>query len=71
MPANYEKVAGSGIFEKIPNPLSIEKLEAMLQPFEKATFDIFHRGRTSTACGFHKKSGFILPSLPGIKYDFT
>jgi 7-carboxy-7-deazaguanine synthase len=32
---NYEKVAGSGIFEKIPNPVSIEKLEAMLQPFKK------------------------------------
>jgi len=32
---NYEKLGGSGIFEKIPNPLSIEKLEAMLQPFEK------------------------------------
>jgi organic radical activating enzyme len=32
---NYEKVEGSGIFEKIPNPVSIEKLEAMLQPFEK------------------------------------
>jgi organic radical activating enzyme len=32
---NYENAEGSGIFEKIPNPVSIEKLEAMLQPFEK------------------------------------
>ncbi len=32
---NYEKVEGSSIFEKIPNPVSIEKLEAMLQPFKK------------------------------------
>jgi len=32
---NYEKLGGSGIFEKIPNPVSIEKLEEMLQPFEK------------------------------------
>ena len=32
---NYEKVEGSSIFEKIPNPVSVEKLEAMLQPFKK------------------------------------
>lgn len=32
---NYEKVEGSRIFEKTPNPVSIEKLEAMLQPFKK------------------------------------
>jgi 7-carboxy-7-deazaguanine synthase len=32
---NYEEVEGSSIFEKVPNPVSIEKLEAMLQPFEK------------------------------------
>ncbi len=32
---NYEKVEGSGVFEKIPNPVSVEKLEAMLQPFKK------------------------------------
>jgi organic radical activating enzyme len=32
---NYEKVEGSGIFEKIPNPLSTEKLETILQPFVK------------------------------------
>lgn len=32
---NYENAEGSGIFEKIPNPVSIEKLESMLKPFEK------------------------------------
>lgn len=32
---NYEKVEGSSVFEKIPNPVSIEKLEAMLRPFKK------------------------------------
>jgi 7-carboxy-7-deazaguanine synthase len=32
---NYEKVEGSSTFEKIPNHVSVEKLEAMLQPFEK------------------------------------
>jgi 7-carboxy-7-deazaguanine synthase len=32
---NYEKTEGSGIFEKIPNPVSVEKLEAMLRPFNK------------------------------------
>jgi 7-carboxy-7-deazaguanine synthase len=32
---NYEKVEGSSIFEKIPNPVSTEKLEAMLRPFIK------------------------------------
>ena len=32
---NYEKIEGSSIFEKIPNPVSVEKLEDMLQPFKK------------------------------------
>lgn len=32
---DYERIEGSGIFEKIPNPVSIEKLEAMLEPFRK------------------------------------
>lgn len=32
---NYEKEEGTGIFEKIPNPVSVEKLEAMLHPFNK------------------------------------
>lgn len=32
---NYEKEEGSGLFEKIPNPVSIEKLEVLLQPFKK------------------------------------
>lgn len=32
---DYERVEGSGIFEKVPNPVSIEKLESMLQPFKK------------------------------------
>ena len=31
----YEKEEGSGIFEKIPNPVSAEKLKTMLRPFEK------------------------------------
>jgi organic radical activating enzyme len=32
---DYERVEGSGVFEKVPNPVSIEKLESMLQPFKK------------------------------------
>ena len=32
---DYEKMEGSGNFEKIPNPVSIKKLETMLQPFKK------------------------------------
>ena len=32
---NYERVEGSSIFENIPNPVNVEKLEAMLQPFKK------------------------------------
>ncbi|MDY9925008.1 7-carboxy-7-deazaguanine synthase QueE [Methanosarcina sp.] len=32
---DYEKVEGSGIFEKVPNPISVEKLASMLQPFKK------------------------------------
>ncbi|MDD4248077.1 MAG: 7-carboxy-7-deazaguanine synthase QueE [Methanosarcina sp.] len=32
---DYEKVEGSRIFEKVPNPVSVEKLESMLQPFNK------------------------------------
>ncbi|MPM79680.1 7-carboxy-7-deazaguanine synthase [bioreactor metagenome] len=32
---DYERVEGSGAFEKVPNPVSIEKLESMLQPFKK------------------------------------
>jgi organic radical activating enzyme len=32
---NYEKIEGSSVFEKIPNPVSIEKLEDMLEPFKK------------------------------------
>ena len=32
---DYEKVEGSGIFEKVPNPVSVEKLESVLQPFNK------------------------------------
>jgi organic radical activating enzyme len=32
---DYERAEGSGVFEKIPNPVSIEKLEHMLQPFKK------------------------------------
>ncbi|WP_410507703.1 7-carboxy-7-deazaguanine synthase QueE [Methanosarcina hadiensis] len=32
---DYERVEGSGISEKVPNPVSIEKLESMLQPFKK------------------------------------
>ena len=34
-PVIMRQVEGSGSFEKIPNPVSVEKLEAMLQPFEK------------------------------------
>lgn len=32
---DYERIEGSGVFEKVPNPVSIEKLESMLQPFKK------------------------------------
>ena len=32
---DYERVEGSGVFEKVPNPVSIEKLESMVQPFKK------------------------------------
>jgi len=32
---DYERVEGSGVFEKVPNPVSIEKLESMLKPFKK------------------------------------
>jgi organic radical activating enzyme len=32
---DYERVEGSGVFEKVPKPVSIEKLESMLQPFKK------------------------------------
>ncbi|KKG13221.1 7-carboxy-7-deazaguanine synthase QueE [Methanosarcina sp. 2.H.A.1B.4] len=32
---DYEKVEGSGIFEKVPNPVSVENLESMLQPFNR------------------------------------
>lgn len=32
---DYEKVEGSGIFEKVQNPVSVEKLESLLQPFKK------------------------------------
>ncbi len=32
---DYERAEGSGVFEKVPNPVSIEKLESMLQPFKK------------------------------------
>ena len=32
---NYERIAGSGVFENIPNPVSIEELQKMLQPFRK------------------------------------
>lgn len=32
---DYERFEGSGIFEKVPNPVSTEKLESMLQPFKK------------------------------------
>ena len=31
---DYEKIEGSGIFEKIPNPVNVEKLEEILQPFK-------------------------------------
>lgn len=32
---DYERVEGSGVFEGVPNPVSVEKLESMLQPFKK------------------------------------
>lgn len=32
---DYEREEGSGVFEKVPNPVSIEKLESMLHPFKK------------------------------------
>jgi organic radical activating enzyme len=32
---DYERIEGSGIFEKVPNPVSAEKLESMLHPFKK------------------------------------
>ena len=32
---DYEQVEGSGSFEKIKNPISVNQLEAMLQPFKK------------------------------------
>lgn len=31
---DYERVEGSGVFEKVSNPVNIEKLESMLQPFK-------------------------------------
>lgn len=31
----YEKIEGSSRFEKIPNPVSVEKLEEMLEPFKR------------------------------------
>lgn len=32
---DYEGIEGSGVFEKVSNPVSTEKLESMLQPFKK------------------------------------
>ncbi|AAM07543.1 TPA: 7-carboxy-7-deazaguanine synthase QueE [Methanosarcina acetivorans] len=32
---DYEIIEGNGIFEKIPNPINVEKLESLLQPFKK------------------------------------
>jgi organic radical activating enzyme len=32
---DYEKMEGSGLFEKLPNPVNAESLESMLEPFKR------------------------------------
>jgi 7-carboxy-7-deazaguanine synthase len=58
---NYEKVEGSGIFEPIPNPVSLEKLKAMLQPFSKLHSVSFTGGEPLLHADFIKYLNLPLP----------
>lgn len=58
---NYENIEGSGIFEKIPNPVSIEKLESMLKPFEKLHSISFTGGEPLLHANFIKNLDLSFP----------
>src|ERR1035437_1493941 len=58
---NYEKMEGSRNFEKIPNPVSIKKLEAMLQPFKKIHSVSLTGGEPLLNTDFIEKLNLSLP----------
>lgn len=58
---NYEKEEGSGIFEKIPNPVSIKKLKAMLRPFNTLHSISLTGGEPLLHANFIKNLDFSFP----------
>lgn len=57
----YERIAGSGIFEKFPNPVSIEKLQNMLEPFKKLHSISLTGGEPLLHADFIKKLDIPVP----------
>lgn len=58
---DYERVEGSGVFEKVPNPVSIEKLESMLQPFKKLHSISLTGGEPLLHADFIEKTNLSVP----------
>jgi len=58
---DYEKMEGSGNFEKIPNPVSIDKLKAMLLPFKKIHSVSLTGGEPLLNADFIEKLNLSLP----------
>lgn len=58
---DYEQVEGSGIFEKIKNPVSTSQLEAMLQPFKKLHSVSLTGGEPLLHADFLKKLNLAAP----------
>lgn len=58
---DYEREEGSGVFEKVPNPVSVEKLESMLQPFEKLHSISLTGGEPLLHAGFIEKMDLSVP----------
>jgi organic radical activating enzyme len=57
----YEKVEGSGDFEKILNPVSVKKLEEMLQPFKRVHSISLTGGEPLLYANFIKEFNSPLP----------
>lgn len=58
---NYERIAGSGVFENFPNPVSIEELQKMLQPFRKLHSISLTGGEPLLHADFIKKLDIPVP----------
>jgi organic radical activating enzyme len=58
---DYERVEGSGLFEKLPNPVNVERLESMLEPFKRIHSVSLTGGEPLLHADFIEKLNFSPP----------